>query len=150
SHRLAKELMQADPPAGARHLAAGVMPHCVSPCEPVVQQIAFPALPQLERWAQRIAACIPCWESRPAASAFMVRPTQRRYARCVEALAQSHCASASARVAVASSRSAGSIRGNALPVQIPVATSRRMTTAARDITDRRLDMVTSAGSTGGD
>jgi len=78
SHKLAKELMQAVPPEGARHFAAGVMAHCVSPCEPVVQQIAFPARPQLERWAQRIAACIPCLESRPAASAFMERLTQRR------------------------------------------------------------------------
>lgn len=142
SHKLAKELTQAVPPAGARHFAAGVMAHCVSPCEPVVQQIAFPARPQLERWAQRIAACIPCLESRPAESAFMVRPTQRRYPRCEEALAQSHCASASARVAAASSRSAGSIRGNAFPVQIPVAASRRTTTAAWDTRDRRLDMVT--------
>ena len=90
SHKLAKELTQAVPPGGARHFAAGVMAHCVCPCGPVVQQIAVPARPQLERWAQRIAACIPRLESRPAASAFMARLTQRRYARCVEAPAQSH------------------------------------------------------------
>jgi hypothetical protein len=78
SHQLEKELPQALPPGGAAHFPAWTMSHRVRPRRFVLQQVAIPVRPQVERAAHFIASCIPPWESRPAASAFTAWLTQRR------------------------------------------------------------------------
>jgi len=78
SHVLAKGVTQAFPPGGAAHLPAWTIPHRMRPCRFVLQQVAMPVRPQVERAAHCIAACIPSLESPPAASAFTAWLTQRR------------------------------------------------------------------------
>jgi hypothetical protein len=51
---------------------------CVRPFPRVRQQVTIPSRPQVERTAQRMAARMPPWDSRPPASAFTAWLTQRR------------------------------------------------------------------------
>ena len=78
SHQLEKELTQALPPGGVTHLPAWTMSHRVRPRRFVLQQVAIPVRPQVERAAHSITSCMPPLESRPVASAFTVWLTQRR------------------------------------------------------------------------
>jgi len=78
SHQLAKALTQALPRAGATHFSAGTMAQRVRPVPLVRQQVTIPSRSQVERTAQRMAACIPPLDSRPAASVFAAWLTQRR------------------------------------------------------------------------
>jgi len=78
SQALENELTQALPPGGAAHLPAWTTPHRMRPCRFVLQQVAIPVRPQVERAAHSIASCMPPLESRPVASDFTVWLTQRR------------------------------------------------------------------------